>query len=178
MSTLDSRLDATQIWDDAGHLSERAVNALVDGELGVVPGAAEHADVCERCADRVGAAALFSLEIADSIPPGVLTSVHLRQAKPGQHTNRPFIPIALALTLALIALSPRAASLVAQASDFPRLCEKVLPLLTHAIARLFGGAARSTGLHELGLIAASLLALFGAMVAHFAPRRAARRSSR
>ena len=36
MTNVDQKLDATFVWDQAGHLTEAALHALADGELLVV----------------------------------------------------------------------------------------------------------------------------------------------
>ncbi|MET0341722.1 MAG: hypothetical protein ABW252_12025 [Polyangiales bacterium] len=61
-------LERALVWDPAGHLAEAAVAAVADGELALLPSdAVQHAETCPLCAERVGQAALFALEIAEGL---------------------------------------------------------------------------------------------------------------
>ena len=62
------KLEASLIWDAAGHLAEVAVAVLADGELALLPrDAVQHAGSCPVCTERVGQAALFAFEVVEAI---------------------------------------------------------------------------------------------------------------
>jgi hypothetical protein len=170
MSERQDMLDDALLWDDAGHLSEPALQALADGELEILPSQAmRHAQACGSCNERVGEIALFALEIADALA--------LQQGAPNPQlaaAKPPLRAIALALLVALVAGLP------ALRGSLPQLVRLGSPSLWHSTARaLAQGLVHAGQSGVLNVIvwtsAAGLLAASAALV-HFSPhtRRTAR----
>ena len=68
MTNADQKLDASLVWDPAGHLGEIALTALADGERELLPDqAVVHAASCRLCEERLGSAALLAVEIAGAM---------------------------------------------------------------------------------------------------------------
>jgi hypothetical protein len=169
MTQHDNQLDPELIWAADGCLTETAIDALADGEIGVVPGAAEHAASCDYCTAKVGSAALLSLEIATA-----LSALPQTSSAPARVTQPKTIPIgalALAVSVAFLALSPNLAKFAVHIGSVPTSLPKLLPLLAQVIARL------GSSLHWLGeqyqvhFAAAVLLTACGAIIARFAPHK-------
>ena len=108
----NSMLDNDLVWDQAGHLSDVALNAIVDAESGILPRSAnEHAEGCEQCALRIGQLAQLSLEIDSALlgsglarapsASHVTSHVALKAAR-----GLPLMELALALVLALVGQLP------------------------------------------------------------------------
>jgi hypothetical protein len=170
MTTKDQQLDPAILWDDDGCLSEIGINALADGELEAVPDAALHAEDCQYCTDKLGHAALFSLEIASAFEhmPPVL---HAQPVLAAQRRPFPVGALALAVGVAFIAILPSLPDLTAHVVSLPNTAARILPVLAQLIARIGQGASQLGGMRELGWPAALLLSAFGAAVARFAPQR-------
>jgi hypothetical protein len=107
----NSVLDSSLIWatgDQAGHLSDVALNAIVDAESALLPrSACEHAEVCEQCAQRIGQLAQLSLDIDSALlTTGV---VHVGSTSHVAHKPTrawPLTELAFALVLALLGQLP------------------------------------------------------------------------
>jgi hypothetical protein len=106
----NSMLDNSLVWDQAGHLSEIALNAIVDAESTLLPrSACEHAEVCEDCAQRMGQLAQLSLEIDSAfLTSGLALSPSTSQVvrKPARAWPLPITELAFALVLALLGQLP------------------------------------------------------------------------
>lgn len=110
---VNSLLDNSLVWDQGGHLSDVALNALVDAESALLPrSASEHADSCEQCALRIGQLAQLSLEIDSAfLDAGSAHAPHPLHA-PASHIalkpvrGWPVTELALALVLALLGQLP------------------------------------------------------------------------
>ena len=181
MTVVVPKLEASLVWDAAGHLAEVAVAALVDGELSLLPcDAVHHAETCAVCAERVGHAALFAVEVVEAIAskaqapasgpriePSRPREEELAQGVtpyPGRSSSS--LPPAPLPVPALIA-----ALIVAAIGSGPWLLRLERGSPAQALARLArviahaGAAARAPGVAELAWAAAVLLACAGVAVA-------------
>jgi hypothetical protein len=168
MTQKETQLDAALIWEPDGCLTDTAVTALVDGELEIVPGAAEHAAGCEHCTAMIGSAALLSLEIASALE---LVASPLPAASLARRKPFPVAALALAVSVAFLALSPSLGKFAVHVESVPLSLSKVLPVLAQLIARL------GTSVHWLGqqylvhFAAAAVLCACGALIARLAPHK-------
>jgi hypothetical protein len=105
-------LHSSLIWDQDGHLSDIAQNAIVDAESALLPReACEHAETCEQCMRSIGQLAQFSLEIDGALKqinlallPSRAAPLSTRPARPARHW--PFAELGFALLLALLGQLP------------------------------------------------------------------------
>ncbi|PKN48616.1 MAG: hypothetical protein CVU63_04515, partial [Deltaproteobacteria bacterium HGW-Deltaproteobacteria-20] len=52
------------LWQDDGHVSDVAVDALADGQEAIVPlPVRDHVNECELCAGRFGEAVLLAMQV-------------------------------------------------------------------------------------------------------------------
>lgn len=104
----NSMLDNSLVWDQSGHLSEIALNAIVDAESALLPqSACEHAEVCEHCAGRMGQLAQLSLEIDSALlTSGLALSPSTSQVVRKPARAWPLTELAFALVLALLGQLP------------------------------------------------------------------------
>jgi hypothetical protein len=176
MTQKETQLDAELIWEPDGHLTETAITALADGELDIVPGAAEHADGCEVCHDKVGSAALLALEIASAlelVPRDLLGGVSspLPAAVSARRKPFPVTALTLAVSVAFLALSPNLGKFAVHVESVPLSLTKVLPVLAQLIARL-GTSANWLGRQYLVHFAAAfVLCACGALIARRSPHK-------
>jgi len=119
MAKHEEKLADDLLFAPDGHVSDVVLTCLADGEAAVVPQAAiDHVDTCDECTNRLGRAALLSLDMAEALREPVMTMSHVRPAQvaiePGLHAvfapkRRP-LPgraIAVALAVAVLAAAPR-----------------------------------------------------------------------
>jgi hypothetical protein len=104
----NSMLDNSLVWDQTGHLSEIALNAIVDAESALLPrSACAHAEACEQCARRMGQLAQLSLEIDSALlTSGLALSPSTSQVVRKPARAWPLTELAFALVLALLGQLP------------------------------------------------------------------------
>lgn len=174
-------LEDSLVWQTTGHLAEAAIAALADGEGALLPQlAVHHAVTCTACSERVGLAALFALEVADSlghealapdVPPAAQSLVAARRKVGGlgrvpalfSLAPLPVMVPALFVVLALVAGAPLLSTLRATSPAH------ALAQLAHVITQA-ALAARAPGIAELSWLAAALLVVTGVWVARSAVR--------
>jgi len=166
----NSMLDNDLVWDQAGHLSDIALNAIVDAESGILPRSANaHAEVCEQCALRIGQLAQLSLEIDSA-----LLSSGLARAPSTSHValkaarGLPLMELALALVLALVGQLPTLQAL--NPAGIPHVVKGVVHLSVQVIQHIAGTAFGAA----LPWVSATLLLAASSGVA-FAARRSLHR---
>lgn len=124
--------------DEAGHLSEIALAALADGELGLVdPEALLHLDSCDHCSIQLAEAALRSAEVGEllrSRAAGEALSPQgagLESAEARRPRRLPVRWLALGLAVAAVGVLPRLieAGTPARWLDLVSLVTEVLPAL-------------------------------------------------
>jgi hypothetical protein len=166
MTSADQKLEATLVWDQAGHLAETALHALADGELDLLPEqAVAHVAGCRLCEGRLGATALLAVEIGEALA--------VRHPEPVT-VRRPF-PVAAfvaALAIAGAGLVIELEGMAAKVIRIPTLLAHASPVLLHGLRLAIGGASGSAGFAIAGWVAAALLVLGGVMIARAAPVRA------
>jgi hypothetical protein len=166
MTSVDQKLEATLVWDQAGHLAEMALHALADGELGLLPEqAVAHVAGCRLCEERLGATALLAVEIGEALA--------VRRREP-LAVRRP-LPVAAfvaALAIGVAGLVVELGGMAAKVMRIPTLVAHASPVLVHGIRLAMGGASGSAGFIIAGWVAAALLVLGGVMIARAAPLRA------
>ena len=176
MTDVDQKLEATLVWDQAGHLAEPALHALADGELGLLPDqAVSHSAECRLCEERLGAIALLAVEIGEALVK------HRREIQAwspervpapdaGLAPARRPLPVAAfvaALAIAVAGTVTQLGGLAARVTHLPALIAHALPVLVHGIRLAIGGA----GFAVAPWVAAALLVLGGVMIARLAPVR-------
>lgn len=96
-------LHSSLIWDQAGHLSDIAQNAIADAESALLPReACEHAERCEHCLRSIGQLAQLSLEIDGALKQlhaGYLPNTQRQPARSVRHWPLPELGLALVLAL-------------------------------------------------------------------------------
>jgi hypothetical protein len=166
MTKADQQLEATLVWDQAGHLAETALHALADGELGLLPEqAVAHVAGCRLCEGRLGATALLAVEIGEALAVRGPEPVAVR---------RP-LPVAAflgALAIAVVGLVIELEGTAATVMRIPTLIAHAAPVLVHGIRLAISGASGSARFAVAGWVAAALLVLGGVMIARAAPVRA------
>jgi hypothetical protein len=142
-------LHSSLIWDQDGHLSDIAQNALVDAESALLPrDACAHAETCETCIRSIGQLAQLSLEI-----DGALKQMHAgylpqRAAHSGiRHPARslrhwPLTELGLALVIALLGQLPtlQALSPAAIRQGLKAVAQVSVQVLQHIAGTSFGAA--------------------------------------
>ena len=104
-------LHGSLVWDQDGHLSDIAQNAIVDAESALLPReACEHAETCEVCMRSIGQLAQLSLEIDGAIKVLDPALLPRRAAQSGMRSVRlrhwPLTELGLALVIALLGQLP------------------------------------------------------------------------
>ena len=169
----NSMLDHDLVWDQGGHLSDIALNAIVDAESAILPrSACEHAEVCEQCALRIGQLAQLSLEIDSAL---LTTGLAQAAARPLAHKAKrrrplPLMELGLALVLALVGQLPTLQAL--NPAGIPRVLKGVV----HLSVQVFQHLAGTTFGASLPWVSATLLLAASSGVA-FAARRGFHRPS-
>lgn len=165
MKNVDQKLEATLVWDQAGHLAEPALHALADGELGLLPDrAVNHTAECRLCEERLGVIALLAVEIGEALVK------HKPQLVPARRPL-PVAALAAALAIAVAGVVTELGGMAAKVMRLPALIAHALPVLAHGIRLVLGGASGSAGFAAAPWVAAAVLVLAGVMIARLAPVR-------
>lgn len=163
MNPLEPKLEPQVVWNELGHLAEPALHALADGELRCLPEAASHhAEQCAECSERVGAIAMFALEVDAALRVQPLTAAaRARRALP-------VVPVLSALIVAGIASLPGLSALSSQLAHMPSrsLFSVCAQVLAHLLSR-DGGARFGTILSLAGWSSALLLLAASAVFARW-----------
>lgn len=150
----EPKLEPQVVWNDAGHLGEPALHALADGELSCLPETASlHAEQCAECAARVGAIAMFALEVDAAVRAlPLMAAVKARRALP-------IVPVLTALIVAGCASLPGLSALSSQLAQMPSrsLFSVCAQVLAHLISR--DGGARFSACVSLAAWSSALLLL-------------------
>jgi hypothetical protein len=159
-------LHSSLIWDQTGHLSDIAQNAIADAESALLPReACEHAETCELCMRSIGQLAQFSLEIAGALKqlnPGYLPDTERSPARFVRHW--PLQELALALLLALLGQLPTLQALN------PAGMRQTLKAFVHVSVRLLQHIAGTSFGAALPWVSATLLVALSGSIA-YATRR-------
>jgi len=171
-------LHSSLVWDQDGHLSDIAQNAIVDAESALLPReACAHAETCETCMRSIGQLAQLSLEIDGALTqlnPGFLPQ---RAARSGMRRavglrQLPFIELALALVIALLGQLPTLQAL--RPADVRHALKAIVQVsvqvLQHVAGTPFGAA--------LPWIATSMLVAISGSIAYATRRGLAHNLSR
>lgn len=163
-------LHSSLIWDQDGHLSDIAQNAIVDAESALLPReACEHAETCETCMRGIGQLAQLSLEI-----DGALTQLNTgyrpqRAAQSGMRRSVrlrhwPVTELGLALVIALLGQLPTLQALnpAGIRHALKALVQVSIQVLQHIAGTPFGAA--------LPWIATGMLVAISGAIAYAAKR--------
>jgi hypothetical protein len=166
----DDMLHSSLCWDQDGHLSDIAQNAIVDAESALLPReVCEHAETCETCMRSIGQLAQLSLEI-----DGALTQLNAgylpqRAAQSGMRSSLrlrhwPLTELGLALVIALLGQLPTLQALnpAGIRHALKALLQVSVQVLQHVAATPLGAA--------LPWIATSLLVAISGGIAYAARR--------
>ena len=168
----NSMLDNSLVWDQSGHLSDVALNAIVDAESAILSrSACEHAESCDECALRIGQLAQLSLEVdAALLGAGLVLGIGLAPAtshiaalkRPAR--SWPLTELAFALALAFLGQLPTLQALN------PAAIRHTLKGVVHLSVQIFQHIAGTPFGASLPYVSATLLvAASSGMV--FAARR-------
>lgn len=165
-----TRLHSSLIWDQDGHLSDIAQNAIVDAESALLPSeACAHAETCETCMRKIGLLAQLSLEIDGAILEMGAGYLPQRAAQSGITRSRslrqwPLTELGFALVIALLGQLPtlQALSPAGVRHAFIALVQVSVQVLQHIAGTSFGAA--------LPWIAATMLVAASSGIAHLARR--------
>lgn len=173
MSHDAAKLDATLIWEH-DHLSAVALQALVDGELSLLPAqACEHAERCAPCAERLGQLALTNLAIDDTLDRELLALSSATAAAKSRAAAKPrsvpvrSLPVVEILCALLLAVLGRLPALQAVT---PARIPHTLRDIIHLSVRVLEHVAGTDWGPSLPWLAAALL-LFASACVGFAARR-------
>jgi hypothetical protein len=166
MTTTRTGLPPDLIFAPDGHVTELCLGCVADGELALVPLAAlDHLDGCARCGERLGQAALLSLDVGDALRAASRRApVPVVEATPVPVSPRraararrplPLAAIAVAVVIAVVTAGP---ALVDAVDGVPSLVVGVLswlPTVARIGAAFLRGAPAAVGPWALGLEVAS-----------------------
>jgi hypothetical protein len=161
-------LHSSLIWDQSGHLSDIAQNAIADAESTLLPReACEHAEACEQCLRSIGQLAQFSLEIDGAIKQlhaGYLPAKDSQRVPARAVRHWPLPELGLALLLALLGQLPtlQAFNAASFRQTLKAFVHVSIQLLTHIAGTSFGAA--------LPWVSATLLVALSGSIA-YATRR-------
>jgi hypothetical protein len=165
MTKVDQQLEASLVWDQQGHLAETALQALADGELGLLPEqAVTHTAACRLCEERLAVVALLAVEIGEA----------LAERRPELASVRRPLPVAAfiaALSIGAVGLIVELGGMAAKVMRLPILVAHASPVLARGITLAVGGASGSALFVAAGWVAAALLVWGGVMIARRAPLR-------
>lgn len=171
----ENTLEPELVWQDDGHLTDVAVTALADGQVELLPESARsHAMVCGGCAERIGAAALMSLDAGQALEEaagelGLVPAAPIKARQP-----LPIAAIAAALVLALLGVVPSLPILRSLLVQTPGLLLQSIPAVVHSAAVVLESAANPVELAVLWCAVAVMLMAAGLVVARLAPRHASK----
>jgi hypothetical protein len=164
-----------QVWQDDEHLTDLALTAIADGELGLLTAAArDHVDGCDHCTARLGDQALMTLSVHEALNHTpvvelVAAPVPVQAARP-----LPTAALLLGLLIAVLGALPALFQAPAWLGDLPATLTRVAPVTLRVAASLMKVASTSSAsLVVLWTVAAVMLAVIGMIVARLAPREAA-----
>lgn len=163
-----SMLHSSLIWDQSGHLSDIAQNAIADAESAILPReACEHAETCEQCMRSIGQLAQLSLEIDGALKqltPGYLPETRQQRLPARAVRHWPLAELGMAMALALLGQLPTLQALnpAGMRQTLKAFVHVSIQLLTHVSRTSFGAALP-------WLSAALLVAVSGSIV--YATRR-------
>ncbi len=170
MTDAEQKLDSSLVWDHE-HLSDLALQALADGELGLLPEqAVKHVTACPRCDQYLAAVALQALEVATALAARPPVSEAVPVAVPARARRAFPLPAfagALAIAVAGLVIQIRGAG--GCASCWSSLIAQASRVLMHGLRLAFGGVSSSPTLAAAPLVAAALLVLAGVLIARRAP---------
>ncbi|HET6150833.1 MAG TPA: hypothetical protein VFH68_25070 [Polyangia bacterium] len=153
------------MWDQAGHLTEIALHALADGELGLLPAqAVAHSAGCRQCEERLGAIALLAVELGEALVKHRPELVSVRRPLP-------VAAFAAALAIAVVGIMTQLGGMAAQVTRLPMLIAHASPVLARGLTLAVGGASGRAGFAAAGWVAAALLVVVGVLIARRAPLR-------
>lgn len=166
-------LDDELVWQGDGHLTDVAVTSLADGQVELLPERARaHATDCATCAERIGQAALLSLDaglaLEDAAPaPSAAAATRRRPL--------PTAAIAGALVLALLGVLPSLPILRALLVQAPGLILGAIPAVAHSAGVVLESASSAPALLAVLWCAATVMLMTaGLAVARVAPRHASK----
>ena len=170
MTDAEQKLDSSLVWDDE-HLSDLALQALADGELGLLPEeAVRHVTACQRCDQCLAAVALQAVDVATALAARPPVSEAVPVARPARaRRGFPLPAFAGALAIAVAGLVIQLGGAGGGAARWPSLVAQASRVLMHGLRLVFGGASPSPTLAAAPLVAAALLVLAGVLIARRAP---------
>ncbi len=185
------------LLDEGGHLSEVGVTVLGDGQSMLVPAdVLLHVDGCADCCQRMGDAAMFSLELGDAlrdasrgtananasatgIVPAQATVSEIAPAREKRDSlaavrRFPAAMVAAALVAACIGLAPTVYAAPGWVSETASLLNRMIPILAKSSYLLLksGGASAGPLLFVAPCVSAMVLLGVGLLVAKRLPRLA------
>ncbi|MEO7330092.1 MAG: hypothetical protein ABI193_16070 [Minicystis sp.] len=186
------------VFEPDGHVGEVALGCVADGEVAIVPPLAlAHIDGCELCTARLGAAALLSIGVGETLRIDVVLAEVARATQaivaktalpatpgvkeeavrgaPSSRRRRPLprAAIAAALAVAVIAAAPTWLDTAQEWKTWVPALLRATSLITRVAAMLFRSAPGSLGGTAVALRwgAALLLIVVGGMVARAMSRK-------
>jgi len=164
-----------QLWQEDEHLTELALTAIADGELGLVtPKARGHVDDCDHCTARLGNQALMALSMHEALHHAPVLEVVAAPAPVRVARPLPTVAVIFGLLVAVLGALPSLFQAPAWLADLPATLTRVAPVTLRVAASLLKVASVSSGsLVVLWTVAAVVLAVLGMIVARLAPREAA-----
>jgi len=166
----NSHLPHAVVWQEGGHLSEEALVAIADDQDVVPADARAHAFACERCARRLGEAALLSLDVGR--PLAVLAAAPVRAAQ-AERSSAPLPIWALLLGVGFVTAGA-VPFLLGIGAWLPRaalVLQRSAPVFAHGLVSVFagvGGQALPRAMVSVVSLAVLMMSAFA--VSRLAPR--------
>jgi hypothetical protein len=172
MST-DEKLPRDLVWDGA-HLSDLALTSIADGQATIVDAVAvEHADTCERCAGKLGRAALLSEAVGHAV--GQVRPVSSRA--PARAMPKPWRALGAGLAVAMLAGLPMLAHLGGFLAYLRVFFARGVPVIARGGFALATSESVTHALPTATLVASALLVVMGLMIAKTRSRSIERSAS-
>jgi hypothetical protein len=174
-------LPAELLWEDNGHLTEVALNAVADAEDALLPAnALAHLDACEHCLFRVGEVASMSIDMGIAMraaePQAAKTDLAplsiAEESRRRAAMRPPRYAIGGALLLAALGSLPLIAHVPGLLQSIGFLFNRGVPVVAHMAARFATTAPVERIAMVLPFVSTFVLILLGVIVARALPRTA------
>ncbi len=148
----DDKLPNDLLWAEDGHASEVAITTLADGQEALLPPElVAHVYACFPCTEQLGAAALLSLSVGETLAhiPDLATEAARTDSAPSSVSRRlaalPLRAVAAAIGLAALGALPTLAQVPAQLTRYSADFTRSIPLFTKSGLLVLRGLSGHAG---------------------------------
>jgi hypothetical protein len=159
-------LEPRDLWID-DHLTDAALSALADGQIGIVAeDACHHAETCAACSARLAELAVLGESIAVALAP-------VAAERTATVRRFPVALVAAALALAALGAAPSIGARSLAALSFATALPERVPQIAHVASLIAHALAAAPFAAALPFLVFAFLALSGAFIARSSRRRGA-----